>query len=80
MKLSRPYSIRVFKAIAVLALVLATSGPVWANLPGGGTNGPNVALTDNGSNQRLPLAPPPDKREGVASPLWPDRFAGEKEL
>lgn len=36
-----------------LAGLLLAGGPALANVPGGGTNGPNVTLTDNGSTVTL---------------------------
>jgi len=48
MRISRPPFTRTL-ALLVTALFLATTGTVLANLPGGGTNGPGVTLTDNGT-------------------------------
>jgi rhamnogalacturonan endolyase len=44
-----------FSRLRVLevALWLAATAGVWANVPGGGTSGPNVTLTDNGSTVTL---------------------------
>src|SRR5579885_242179 len=36
-----------------MALWLAATAGAWANVPGGGTSGPNVTLTDNGSTVTL---------------------------
>ena len=37
------------RCLLLCGLLLLSSIPVVANIPGGGTNGPNVTLTDNGS-------------------------------
>src|SRR5215469_10728559 len=37
-----------FGLTVLLSLILLTGGQVFANIAGGGTNGPSVTLTDNG--------------------------------
>ncbi len=55
-----PFAIRIsgirlsdFGLIWLLGLCLLAACPAWANVPGGGTNGANVTLTDNGSTVTL---------------------------
>src|SRR5260370_2659290 len=43
-----PLYLRMRFSLCLLGLLLIAS-PVLANIPGGGTNGANVTLTDNGS-------------------------------
>ena len=45
---SRLTRVQIKLAAGCLALLLLAGNSVWANVPGGGTSGANVTLTDNG--------------------------------
>jgi len=47
------YFPRYFWTLIAAASLLLSTGNTFSNIPGGGTNGPNVTLTDNGSTVTL---------------------------